>query len=263
MKAESRRVERHLAAAALDQQNLKQIAMAMRADGPVVDRRARGNGFNVNEIERLIVRRIAVQMKQRQRGGHDGSIGRSRAQKKEPRANAMRDVHKKAAARRAAGCRLPKQKVSGWAAASAGRLGRACSGRPAAAGRAYSAHPAAAGRACSGRPVCGFCGLFCSFAIGTFSVILRGLLSDRPPPNANNTLKGTRGSSRRLRQFMSNGLKSMGEFVSIAVAIRQLELPAGLTPAYRPGRDRPAPDRSARAAPLRPRRRRHCATPPP
>jgi hypothetical protein len=41
--------------------------MAMGAYGPVMDRRARGNGFDVNEVECLIVRRIAVQMKQWQR----------------------------------------------------------------------------------------------------------------------------------------------------------------------------------------------------
>ena len=54
----------HLAAAALDQENSKQIAMPMRADGPVVNRGARCNRFNMNEVERLIVRRIAVKMKQ-------------------------------------------------------------------------------------------------------------------------------------------------------------------------------------------------------
>ena len=71
-----RHVERHLAAALFDQQDLKQVAMAMGADGPVVDRRARGDGFDVNEIERLIVRRIAVQMEQWQRRGHGGSEDR-------------------------------------------------------------------------------------------------------------------------------------------------------------------------------------------
>jgi hypothetical protein len=70
-----RRIERHFTAAALDQKDLKQIAVPMRADGPVVDRRARGDGFNMDEIERLFVRRIAVKMKQRQRTGHDWSIG--------------------------------------------------------------------------------------------------------------------------------------------------------------------------------------------
>ena len=50
-----------------DQQDLKQVAMAVGADGPVMDRRARGDGFDVNKVERLIVRRIAVEMEQRQR----------------------------------------------------------------------------------------------------------------------------------------------------------------------------------------------------
>ena len=68
-----RHIERHLAAALFDQQDLKQIAMAMGADGPVVDRRPRGDGFDVNKIERLIVRRIAVQMEQWQRRSHGGS----------------------------------------------------------------------------------------------------------------------------------------------------------------------------------------------
>ena len=62
-------LERHLAAAALDQQDLEQVAMAVRADGPVVDRRARRDRLDVNEVERLIVRRIAVEMEQRKRGG--------------------------------------------------------------------------------------------------------------------------------------------------------------------------------------------------
>ena len=73
-----RRLVDHFAAAALDQKDLKQIAMPMRANGPVVDRGSRGNGFNVNEIERLIVRRIAVEVEQGQRGGHAASISRSR-----------------------------------------------------------------------------------------------------------------------------------------------------------------------------------------
>ena len=63
-KGKRRRLERQRAAAALDQQNLKQIAMPVRADGPIMDRRARRNGFDVNEIERLIVRRIAVKVEQ-------------------------------------------------------------------------------------------------------------------------------------------------------------------------------------------------------
>ena len=70
-------LERHLAAALLDQQDLKQVAMPVRADQPVVHRRARGNRLDMDEIERLIVRWIAVQMKQRQcrHRGHGARIG--------------------------------------------------------------------------------------------------------------------------------------------------------------------------------------------
>jgi hypothetical protein len=51
-----------------------------------VDRRARGDPLDVNEVECLIVRRIAVKMKERQRCGpvlanHGVSIGRSRARR--------------------------------------------------------------------------------------------------------------------------------------------------------------------------------------
>ena len=60
----------HRAAAALDQQDLKEVAMPVSANGPLVDRRARGDGFDVNEIERLIVRRIAVEVEEGQRSGH-------------------------------------------------------------------------------------------------------------------------------------------------------------------------------------------------
>src|SRR5580658_8533506 len=45
-------IECHLAAAAFDQQDLKQVSMAVGADGPVVNRRARRDSFDVNEIER-------------------------------------------------------------------------------------------------------------------------------------------------------------------------------------------------------------------
>src|SRR5690348_7946977 len=80
--SELRNIEGHLAAAALDQQDLKQIAMAMCANGPIVHRRARCNPLDVNEVERLIVRRIAVKVEQRQRRGavltsHGPSISRS------------------------------------------------------------------------------------------------------------------------------------------------------------------------------------------
>src|SRR5262249_17914306 len=58
--------------------DLKQVAMAVRADGPVVNRRARDDGLDMNEIERLVVRRIAVEMEQRQRsGGHAKIIGQT------------------------------------------------------------------------------------------------------------------------------------------------------------------------------------------
>ena len=73
-----RRFKRHFAAAALDQKNLKQIAMPMRANGPVVDGGARGDRLDMDKVKRLIVRRIAVEMEQRQRTGHAPSISRSR-----------------------------------------------------------------------------------------------------------------------------------------------------------------------------------------
>jgi hypothetical protein len=40
--------------------------MTMCPDSPVVNGRTRRDRFNVDEIERLIVRRIAVEMKKRQ-----------------------------------------------------------------------------------------------------------------------------------------------------------------------------------------------------
>ena len=89
-----RRFVGHLAAAALDQENLKQIAMPMRADGPVVNRGARCNRFNMNEVERLIVRRIAVKMKQGQRTGHAPSIGRSRRRRSRRCTNRRRFIQK-------------------------------------------------------------------------------------------------------------------------------------------------------------------------
>ena len=74
---QARRLEGHLAAAALNQKNLEQIAMPVRADQPVVRRGARRDGFDMDEVERLIVRRIAIKMKQRQRRhrGHGARIG--------------------------------------------------------------------------------------------------------------------------------------------------------------------------------------------
>src|SRR5262245_52126518 len=61
-------LERHLAAASGDQQDLKQVAVAVGPDRPVVDRGARRDSFDVNEVERLIVRRIAVEVEQWQGG---------------------------------------------------------------------------------------------------------------------------------------------------------------------------------------------------
>src|SRR5262249_20619032 len=63
-----RRLVRHFTAAALDEKNLKQIAVPVRADCPIMHRRARCDRLDVNKIKCLIVRRIAVEMKQRQRG---------------------------------------------------------------------------------------------------------------------------------------------------------------------------------------------------
>ena len=81
--ANRRGFERHLAAAAFDQQDLEQVAVAMRADGPVVNGRARRDRLDMNEVERLIVRRIAVEMEQRQRGcGHAQIIGQPGATRK-------------------------------------------------------------------------------------------------------------------------------------------------------------------------------------
>ena len=54
----------------LDQKNLKKIAVPMRANGPIVNRGARSNRLDVDEVERVIVGRIAVEMEQRQRMGH-------------------------------------------------------------------------------------------------------------------------------------------------------------------------------------------------
>jgi hypothetical protein len=69
-KRQLRRFVGHFATALLDQKNLKQIAVAMGTNGPVVNRRARRYRLDVNEVERLIVRRIAVKVKQGQRAGH-------------------------------------------------------------------------------------------------------------------------------------------------------------------------------------------------
>ncbi len=64
-------LEGHLAAAAPDQQDLEQVAVTMGPDRPVVNRGTRCDGLDMNEVERLVVRGIAVEMKQwERRGGH-------------------------------------------------------------------------------------------------------------------------------------------------------------------------------------------------
>jgi cytidylate kinase len=62
-------LEGHLAAAASDQQDLEQVAVTMSADGPVVNRGARRDRLDMNEVKGLIVRRVAVEMKQWEGGG--------------------------------------------------------------------------------------------------------------------------------------------------------------------------------------------------
>ena len=53
------------APAAIDHQDLEQVAMTVRPDGPVMHCRARRDGLDVDEVERLIVRRITVKMEKR------------------------------------------------------------------------------------------------------------------------------------------------------------------------------------------------------
>jgi hypothetical protein len=62
-------LEGHLAAAAPDQEDLEQVAVTMGPDRPVVNRGPRCDGLDMNEVEGLVVRRIAVEMKQWERGG--------------------------------------------------------------------------------------------------------------------------------------------------------------------------------------------------
>src|SRR5215469_2552358 len=73
----NRRLMHHLAAPALDRKDLEKIAMAVRLNRPVVQRGARRNGLDVDEIESLVVRRIAVKMKEREGRSrtHRRSIG--------------------------------------------------------------------------------------------------------------------------------------------------------------------------------------------
>ena len=77
LEGQARGLVGHLAAAALDQQDLEQVAMAVRTDGPVVHRGARRDRLDMDEVECLVVRRIAVEVKQRQggRARHAASIG--------------------------------------------------------------------------------------------------------------------------------------------------------------------------------------------
>src|SRR4029079_1572685 len=76
------RLEGHLAAAASDQQDLEQVAVTVGADSPVVNRGARRDRLDVNEVEGLIVRRGAVGMKQwERRGVHAKSIDTPGAEK--------------------------------------------------------------------------------------------------------------------------------------------------------------------------------------
>ena len=67
LERQNRRLVHHLAAAALDHQDLAQVAVAVGEDRPRVERGARADGLHVDEIERLVVRRVAVEVKQRQR----------------------------------------------------------------------------------------------------------------------------------------------------------------------------------------------------
>ena len=69
LEGDAGRFEGHLAAAASDQQDLEQVAVAMGPDRPVVNRGTRRDGLDMNEVEGLIVRRIAVEMKQWEGGG--------------------------------------------------------------------------------------------------------------------------------------------------------------------------------------------------
>jgi hypothetical protein len=99
---QTRRFKGHFAAAALNQKNLEKITMSMCANGPVVDRGPGSDRLDMNEIERLVVRRIAVEVEERKRRGHGESISQPPARRsgflKDPKA-----LHKKAMARRLGG----------------------------------------------------------------------------------------------------------------------------------------------------------------
>src|SRR5262249_54376278 len=58
-----------------------QVAMAVRANRPVVDRGARGDGLDMDEVEGLIVRRIAIEVEQRECGGCHAKIISQREQR--------------------------------------------------------------------------------------------------------------------------------------------------------------------------------------
>ena len=146
-KRNGRGLKAHLAAAFLDQKDLEQVAVTMRADHPVVDRRTRRDGFDMDEVECLIVRRIAVQMKQRERGAAiplsiceaaRGANAITRARKRKAPSRDGASVDRVAARQRFCWpCWLPPW-PGGWAAAVA--AGRASAARhPAAAGRAWVA----------------------------------------------------------------------------------------------------------------------------
>ena len=61
---------RHRAAAPLDQQNLEQVAMAMRQDHPVVDHGSRSDRVDMNEINRLFRRLVVETQERKRRSGH-------------------------------------------------------------------------------------------------------------------------------------------------------------------------------------------------
>src|SRR5262249_28376899 len=66
-----RRAVSHLPAAALDQQDLKELTVTMREDRPLMRGRTRADGLDLDEVGYLWVRQIAVRIKQRERsGGH-------------------------------------------------------------------------------------------------------------------------------------------------------------------------------------------------
>src|SRR4029078_5121819 len=73
-KTRRRGFKAHLTAALLDQQDLKEISVTMSANGPIMNRRARRDRFNMDEIENGIVRRIAVEMKSRQSRAHPSTL---------------------------------------------------------------------------------------------------------------------------------------------------------------------------------------------